>query len=80
MPVHLVTCPSPPLQCIFPVFIVLLFEVNHFFLKAELWVPPHNPLNTLRLTTLFLIAVPGMKVWGGGETMDYSFWRDCSDI
>jgi hypothetical protein len=44
------------------VFIILLFEVNHFFLKAVLWVPPLNPLNTYRLSILFLFALPGIKV------------------
>lgn len=46
----------------FPAVIILLFEVNHFFLKYELWVPPTNPLNTIRLSFLFLLALPGIKV------------------
>lgn len=54
--------PKRWLQCCFPVFIILLFEVNHFFLKFELWVPPRNPLNTIRLSILFLMALPGIKV------------------
>ena len=59
-------CPAPPpLQCFFPVCIILLFEVNHFFLKAVLWVPPLNPLNTYRLSILFLFALPGIKVGAG---------------
>ncbi|EFN55835.1 hypothetical protein CHLNCDRAFT_30982 [Chlorella variabilis] len=49
------------LQCFFPVGIILLFEVNHFFLKFVLWVPPINPLNTYRLAILFLFALPGIK-------------------
>lgn len=57
--------PKRCLQCFFPVVIILLFEVNHFFLKFELWVPPRNPLNTIRLSILFLMAVPGMKVRQG---------------
>jgi len=57
--------PKRCIQCFFPVLIILLFEVNHFFLKFELWVPPRNPLNTIRLSILFLMAVPGMKVWHG---------------
>lgn len=55
------TSPKRCLQCFFPVFIILLFEVNHFFLKFELWVPPRNPLNTIRLSILFLMALPGIK-------------------
>jgi len=54
--------PKRCLQCFFPAVIILLFEVNHFFLKYELWVPPTNPLNTIRLSFLFLLALPGIKV------------------
>ncbi|KAL4540689.1 hypothetical protein Ndes2526B_g07525 [Nannochloris sp. 'desiccata'] len=53
--------PKRCLQCFFPAVIILLFEVNHFFLKYELWVPPTNPLNTIRLSFLFLLALPGIK-------------------
>ncbi len=48
--------------------IFVLCQVNHFFLKYELWVPPINPLNTYRLTILFLAGVPGMK--------EYYEWMD----
>ncbi|KAL4553689.1 hypothetical protein Ndes2526B_g03522 [Nannochloris sp. 'desiccata'] len=40
---------------------VRYFKMNHFFLKYELWVPPTNPLNTIRLSFLFLLALPGIK-------------------
>jgi phosphatidylserine synthase 2 len=30
------------------VAIMLAFELNVFFLKYALWVPPTNPLNTYR--------------------------------
>ncbi|PRW57106.1 Phosphatidylserine synthase 2 isoform A [Chlorella sorokiniana] len=53
--------PKRCLQCLFICGVELLFEVNHFFLKALLWVPPTNPLNTYRLTITFLIALPGFK-------------------
>ena len=53
--------PKRCLQCFFPAAIILLFEVNHFFLKYELWVPPINPLNTIRLSILFLMAIPGIR-------------------
>ena len=58
---HVFSSPKRCLQCFFPVTIILLFEVNHFFLKYELWVPPRNPLNTIRLSLLFLLALPGIK-------------------
>lgn len=54
---------SPPLssQCLFPILVFLLFEVNHFFLKFVLWVPPTNPLNPIRLFMLLGIGLPGMR-------------------
>ncbi|GAB4819217.1 hypothetical protein N2152v2_006263 [Parachlorella kessleri] len=51
------------LQCLFVVCIILLFEVNCFFLKSELWVPPTNPLNTYRIFILFFMALPALKEW-----------------
>lgn len=39
-----------------------LVQVNAFFLKYILWIPPTNPLNTIRLTILFLAALPTAKV------------------
>ena len=39
-----------------------LLQVNAFFLKYILWIPPTNPLNTLRLLILFLAALPTAKV------------------
>lgn len=39
----------------------LLFEVNAFFLKYVLWIPPRNPLNTFRLALLFLLALPAAR-------------------
>ena len=57
--------PKRCLQAFFPAGLILLFEVLHFFLKYELWVPHSNPMNTIRLGILFLIAIPATKV--GGE-------------
>ncbi len=37
-------------------------QVNAFFLKYILWLPPLNPLNTYRLALLFLLALPATKV------------------
>ena len=39
----------------------LTVEVNAFFLKYELWVPPRNPLNTYRLLLWWLIANPAVR-------------------
>ena len=66
--------PSPPLPCKSPMSLTarlpaiarrLLPAHAPFPLRpapqALLWVPPTNPLNTYRLTTTFLIALPGFK-------------------
>lgn len=36
-------------------------QVNAFFLKYVLWIPPLNPLNTYRLILLFMGALPATK-------------------
>ena len=41
----------------------VLGQVNAFFLKYILWVPPLNPLNTYRLVLLFALAVPAVREW-----------------
>ncbi|KAK9837431.1 hypothetical protein WJX81_001944 [Elliptochloris bilobata] len=53
--------PARCLQCLVPIAVVLTMEVNAFFLKYILWLPPLNPLNTYRLTLLFLLALPATK-------------------
>jgi phosphatidylserine synthase 2 len=55
---------STPLRCLQTLGLLtvfLLMEVNAFFLKYVLWVPPLNPLNTIRLAILFLAALPTAK-------------------
>ena len=49
------------LQCIGLVAVFLLVEVNAFFLKYILWVPPLNPLNTYRLVLFFLMGIPAVR-------------------
>lgn len=51
------------LQCFFPALFFLFFELNCFFLKYVLWVPPTNPLNTYRLLILLGLGLPGMREW-----------------
>lgn len=43
------------------VALILLFDLNVFFLKYALWVPPRNPLNTYRLVLWFLCALPAVR-------------------
>ena len=65
--------PSPPaatagpkrcLQSVLVVGACLAVELNVFFLKYALWVPPSNPLNTGRLL-LWLLVGPGILVMLG---------------
>ncbi|KAI8468839.1 MAG: PSS-domain-containing protein [Monoraphidium minutum] len=53
--------PKRFLQALLPVAVMLTFELNVFFLKFALWVPPTNPLNTYRLLLWFLCALPAAR-------------------
>ncbi len=44
-------------------------QVNAFFLKYVLWIPPLNPLNTIRLLILFLTALPTAKASAARDTL-----------
>lgn len=49
---------------------MLAFDLNVFFLKFALWVPPRDRLNTARLVLWFLLALPAAAEYyefiGGG--------------
>ncbi|OAD76739.1 hypothetical protein PHYBLDRAFT_131689 [Phycomyces blakesleeanus NRRL 1555(-)] len=48
--------------CIVGLIIVFLqCELNCFYLKYLLWVPPEHPLNTYRLILLFFFALPAAR-------------------
>ena len=53
--------PARFLEAFMTVLLFLMVEVNAFFLKFILWVPPLNPLNTLRLLIWFGLALPATK-------------------
>lgn len=53
--------PTRCLQSLGLLMVFLIMEVNAFFLKFILWIPPLNPLNTIRLGILFLAALPTAK-------------------
>ena len=53
--------PKRLIQCLLLVAVFLLIEVNSFFLKYVLWIPPLNPLNTYRLVLLFLMGIPAVR-------------------
>eukprot|EP00898_Chlorokybus_atmophyticus_P003612 jgi/Chlat1/4251/Chrsp27S04325 len=48
------------IQVLFLLLLIEACEVNCFFLKGLLWVPPRNYLNTARLSLWFLIALPAV--------------------
>eukprot|EP00879_Flechtneria_rotunda_P017039 GHRR01017845.1.p1 GENE.GHRR01017845.1~~GHRR01017845.1.p1 ORF type:complete len:209 (+),score=63.13 GHRR01017845.1:141-767(+) len=55
---------SSPQRCIQSLLVVAVFlavELNVFFLKYALWIPPINPLNTLRLLLWLLVGAPGVR-------------------
>lgn len=53
-----------PVRCLQALLVVVAFlvvEVNVFFLKYALWVPPTNPLNTARLVLWLLVGAPAVR-------------------
>ncbi|KAF5837811.1 PSS-domain-containing protein [Dunaliella salina] len=55
--------PKRFLQTLFIIVVGLAFELNVFFLKYSLWIPPTNPLITYRLVLWFLMALPAVREW-----------------
>ncbi len=53
--------PARFIECLVPVLIFLLFELHAFFLKFVLWIPPLNPLNTIRLLILLGMGLPATR-------------------
>eukprot|EP00741_Cyanophora_paradoxa_P009312 tig00000144_g9020.t1 len=47
-------------QVLFLLAIISAIELNAFFLKFLLWIPPTNPLNSYRLIMWFLFGLPGV--------------------
>jgi hypothetical protein len=63
-PALLVCLCAGPARCLQALLIVAAFlavEVNVFFLKYALWVPPTNPLNTARLVLWLLVGAPAVR-------------------
>ena len=48
--------PAAFLQCAFVIILCLVFELNAFFLKYVLWIPPPHVLNHIRLALWFGMA------------------------
>ena len=69
------TGPKRLLQALFVVAVFLAFELNVFFLKHALWVPPTNALVTLHLLLWFAAGLPAVTVApapGGGQQYSLS--------
>ena len=58
---HPLSGPLRFIQILGLVIIILTVELNAFFLKYCLWVPPSNPLNVYRLVIWWLIANPAIR-------------------
>jgi phosphatidylserine synthase 2 len=53
----------------------MLGEITLFFLKYELWIPPTNPIITVRLLILCLLAAPAVR-----EYYEYISNENCKKI
>ena len=42
-------------------FLFLLCELNAFYLKYLLWIPPAHPINIYRLFVFFLFTLPAIR-------------------
>ncbi|KAL6848631.1 hypothetical protein ACP4OV_021214 [Aristida adscensionis] len=49
------------IQVLFLCFVFMTVELNTFFLKFCLWIPPRNPLVVYRLILWWLIAIPTIR-------------------
>uniref|UniRef100_A0A0C9S9T1 CDP-diacylglycerol--serine O-phosphatidyltransferase n=1 Tax=Wollemia nobilis TaxID=56998 RepID=A0A0C9S9T1_9CONI len=58
---HPLSGPVRFLQVLGLIIVFLTVELNAFFLKFCLWIPPRNPLNAYRLIIWWLIAVPTIR-------------------
>mmetsp|Transcript_18317 Transcript_18317/g.45884 ORF Transcript_18317/g.45884 Transcript_18317/m.45884 type:complete len:534 (-) Transcript_18317:183-1784(-) len=47
-------------QLAFVMIVIMSIELNAFFLKYALWIPPENPLVTIRLLLWWLLAMPAV--------------------
>jgi len=51
------------LYVLFSIVVMEIMEMNGFFLKYVLWIPPPNPLNSYRLLILWLLSMPALREW-----------------
>ncbi|KAG9300619.1 hypothetical protein G9A89_005219 [Geosiphon pyriformis] len=53
-------------------FLFLQAELNSFYLKYLLWIPPEHPLNAIRAALLFFCSMPGVR-----EAYQYLTDKNC---
>lgn len=58
---NMLSGPKRFVQVLGLIVLSLVVELNAFFLKYCLWMPPTNPLNTYRLIIWFLLANPAIR-------------------
>ncbi|TPX73019.1 hypothetical protein SpCBS45565_g00106 [Spizellomyces sp. 'palustris'] len=63
------------LAVILLLYLVLQCELNAFYLKYLLWLPPSNPLNIARLVLYFFLALPATR-----EAYQYLIDRRCKRL
>ncbi|XP_049848758.1 phosphatidylserine synthase 2-like [Schistocerca gregaria] len=81
-PLHIYfASPSAFFQCVLLLIISAVVELNCFFLKATLWIPPEHYLVTARLGVMLLISYPASRAYyrwcsghGGAGDMYLSLW------
>ena len=57
----MMSSPKRFIQCMTLAAACLACEVNAFFMKFVLWIPPRNMLNTYRLFVFFLMVIPAVN-------------------
>ncbi|KAI8349253.1 PSS-domain-containing protein [Mortierella sp. GBAus27b] len=60
---------------IFLLTMFLICELNAFYLKTLLWLPPAHPINIVRITSYFMFGIPGVR-----EAYQYFHDKNCKRI
>ncbi|KAI8600230.1 phosphatidyl serine synthase-domain-containing protein [Dissophora ornata] len=60
---------------IFILTMLLICELNAFYLKSLLWLPPAHPINITRIFSYFMFGIPGVR-----ETYQYLHDVNCKRI
>jgi len=58
---RLLASPKHLLEVLLVIGVVSVVELNAFYLKTTLWLPPPHPINIVRLVIWWLMAIPAMR-------------------